>query len=61
MIHTAIQQRPRAYGHRKVWREGEESGCQWCCGSQGKKRVEWIKPEHPYTAISPKALGSCQS
>ena len=45
----------RAYGHRKVWREGKESGCQWCCGSQGKKRVEWIKPEHPYTAISPKS------
>ncbi len=24
-------------------------------GSQGEQRVEWVKPEHPYTAISPKA------
>lgn len=23
-------------------------------GSQGRKRVAWVKPEHPYTAISPK-------
>lgn len=23
-------------------------------GSQGRKRTEWVKPEHPYTAISPK-------
>jgi hypothetical protein len=23
-------------------------------GSQGRKRVRWVKPEHPYTAISPK-------
>ncbi len=24
-------------------------------GSQGRKRVEWVKPEHPYTAISAKS------
>lgn len=43
----------RAYGYRKVWREGLEVAVK-VKGSQGKKRVEWIKPEHPYTAISPK-------
>ncbi len=24
-------------------------------GSQGRPRVEWVKQEHPYTAISPKS------
>ena len=24
-------------------------------GSQGHPQVEWVKPEHPYTAISPKS------
>ena len=24
-------------------------------GAQGRKRVAWLKPEHPYTAISPKS------
>lgn len=43
----------RAYGYRKVWGEGLEVAVK-VKGSQGKKRVEWIKPEHPYTAISPK-------
>lgn len=44
----------RAYGHRKVWRQGLEVAIK-VKGSQGNKRVEWVKPEHPYTAISPKA------
>ena len=43
-----------AYGHRKVWREGLEVAVK-VKGSQGKKRVEWIKLEHPYTAISTKS------
>ena len=43
----------RAYGHRKVWRQGLEVAIK-VKSSQGNKRVEWVKPEHPYTAISPK-------
>ena len=41
----------REYRHRKVWREGLEVAIK-IKGSQGHRRVEWIKPEHPYTAIS---------
>ena len=41
----------REYGHRKVWREGLEVAIK-IKGSQGHQRVEWVKPEHPYTAIS---------
>lgn len=44
----------RAYGHRKVWRQGLEVAIK-VKGAQGRKRVEWLKPEHPYTAISPKS------
>lgn len=39
------------YGHRKVWREGVEVAMK-IKGSQGTRRVEWVKHEHPYTAIS---------
>jgi hypothetical protein len=42
----------REYGHRKVWRQGLEVAIK-IKGSQGHRRVEWVKPEHPYTAISP--------
>ncbi len=41
-----------AYGRRKVWREGLEVAMK-IKGSQGHKRVEWVKVEHPFTAISP--------
>lgn len=41
------------YGHRKVWREGLEVAMK-IKGSQGNRRVEWVKVEHPFTAISPK-------
>jgi hypothetical protein len=41
-----------AFGHRKVWREGLEVAMK-IKGSQGKKRVELVKTEHPFTAISP--------
>jgi len=40
-----------AYGHRKVWRYGVEVACK-IKGSQGTPRVEWVKVEHPFTAIS---------
>jgi hypothetical protein len=42
------------YGHRKVWRHGLEVAIK-IKGSQGNRRVEWLKPEHPYTAISDKS------
>ena len=41
------------YGHRKVWRDGLEVAMK-IKGSQGNRRVEWLKVEHPFTAISPK-------
>jgi len=44
----------REYGHRKVWQHGLEVAIK-IKGSQGNRRVEWVKPEHPYTAISDKS------
>ena len=41
-----------AFPHRKVWREGLEVAMK-VKGSQGKPRREWLKQEHPFTAISP--------
>ena len=40
-----------AYGHGKVWRHGLEVAIK-IKGSQGNPRIEWLKPEHPYTGIS---------
>jgi len=40
-----------AYGYRKVWKQGLEVAIK-IKGSQGNRRVEWVKPEHPFTAIS---------
>lgn len=57
----------RQYGHLKVWRQGLEVAIK-IKGSQGRPRVEWLKPEHPFTGISPvshvhanhnEALNSC--
>lgn len=42
---------PKNYPYRKVWREGVEVAMK-IKGSQGKPRVEWVKVEHPFTAIS---------
>ena len=43
-----------AYPYCKVWREGLEVAIK-IKGSQGNRRVEWLKQEHPFTAISPQA------
>lgn len=40
------------YRRRKVWREGLEVAMK-IKGSQGNQRIEWVKAEHPFTAISP--------
>ena len=42
------------YGRRKVWRQGLEVAMK-IKGSQGRKRVEWVKVEHPFTALSPES------
>ena len=42
------------FPHRKVWREGLEVAMK-IKGSQGNRRVEWVKIEHPFTAISPES------
>lgn len=42
------------YPFRKVWREGLEVAIK-IKGSQGQRRVVWLKVEHPFTAISPTA------
>jgi hypothetical protein len=42
------------YPYRKVWREGLEVAMK-IKGSQGRPRVEWVKAEHPLTAISDKS------
>ena len=39
------------YPFRRVWREGLEVAIK-IKGSQGRRRVVWLKGEHPYTAIS---------
>ena len=52
-LYLKAKEYSKAYGRRKVWREGLEVAMK-IKGSQGRKRVKWIKPEHPYTAISPK-------
>ena len=41
-----------AYQRRKVWRQGLEVAMK-IKGSQGQRRVVWLKSEHPFTAISP--------
>ena len=40
-----------SYPYRKVWREGLEVAMK-IKGSQGRPRVEWVKVDHPFTAIS---------
>ncbi len=40
------------YGRPKVWRQGVEVAMK-IKGSQGQRRVEWVRAEHPFTAISP--------
>ncbi len=36
--------------YRKVWREGLEVAMK-VKGSQGRRRVAWVRVEHPFTAI----------
>lgn len=43
---------PLTYPYRKVWREGLEVAIK-VKGSQDHARIEWLRPVHPFTAISP--------
>lgn len=52
-VYLALHDCP-SYRTRKVWREGLEVAIK-IKGSQGQRRVVWVKPEHPFTAISPMA------
>ena len=53
-VYLPEKERTQSYGYRKVWREGLEVAIK-VKGSQGKPHVEWVRPEHPFTAISPKS------
>jgi hypothetical protein len=50
-VYLKSSQVNRLYGHRKVWQERLEVAIQ-IKGCQGHRRVEWVKPEHPDTALS---------
>ena len=50
-VRLKYQEVSAQYRHLKVWREGLEVAVK-IKGSQGQPRVEWVKPEHPFTAIS---------
>jgi hypothetical protein len=41
-----------AHEYQKVWPEGLEVAIK-VKGSQGEPHIEWLRPEHPFTAISP--------
>jgi hypothetical protein len=53
-VYLPEKERTQSYGYRKVWREGLEVAIK-VKGSQGKPHVEWLRPEHPFTAISAKS------
>ena len=53
-IYLSQRETTETYRYRRVWREGLE-GAMKVKGSQGKPHVEWLRPEHPFTAISPKS------
>jgi hypothetical protein len=53
-VHLSRNEKTQTYEYRKVWREGLEVAMK-VKGSQGKPHVEWLRQEHPFTAISPKS------
>lgn len=53
-VYLTLRDCLRQYRTRKVWRHGLEVAMK-VKGSQGLRRVVWVRPEHPYTAISPLA------
>jgi hypothetical protein len=53
-VYLSPGETPQAYAYRKVWREGLEVAMK-VKGSQGMPHVEWLRQEHPFTAISPQS------
>lgn len=53
-LHLKQSETTSDYPYRKVWRKGLEVAIK-IKGSQGRPRVEWVKAEHPLTAISDKS------
>jgi hypothetical protein len=53
-VYLPSSETPAKYPYRKVWRAGLEVAMK-IKGSQGKPRREWVKQEHPLTAISPES------
>lgn len=53
-VYLKKSEKTEAFEYRKVWREGLEVAIK-IKGSQGKPRIEWLRQEHPFTAISPKS------
>lgn len=51
-VRLKYQQVSAQYGLLLVWREGLEVAIK-SKGSQGRPRIESVKPEHPFIAISP--------
>lgn len=51
-VRLKYQEVSAQYGHLKVWREGLEVAIK-IKGYLGRPRIESVKPEHPFTAISP--------
>jgi hypothetical protein len=51
-VYLPSSNRSQTFPHRKVWREGLEVAIK-IKGAQGNPRVEWLKHEHPFTALSP--------
>ena len=51
-VYLPMSMTSEAFPYRKVWRAGLEVAMK-VKGSQGKPRREWLKQEHPFTAISP--------
>lgn len=50
-VYLPQRETTEAYAYQKVWREGLEVAMK-VKGSQGTPHVEWLRPEHPFTAIS---------
>jgi hypothetical protein len=50
-VYLSQSETTQTYEYRKVWREGLEVAMK-VKGSQGTPHVEWLKQEHPFSAIS---------
>jgi hypothetical protein len=53
-VYLTQSETTQTYEYRKVWREGLEVAMK-VKGAQGTPHVEWLRQEHPFTAISSKS------